>query len=122
MGCVGTHDEDGYEVVANDVAKHIGFSETVVGHGAQTDPEDIVDDPQLGVGPHTLSRIGTEVGEFISALVSDDTQTANSNIFQSTRVSETVTERQSNDNDTADGARTRRRPSGPEKSQDHSRL
>jgi hypothetical protein len=70
---MGTHDEDGYEIVANDVAKHIGFSETKIGHGTHADPEGIVDDPQLDVGPHTLSRIGTGVREFICALVSDDT-------------------------------------------------
>lgn len=68
-----THEEDGYEILANDVPKHIGFSETEVGHGTQADPEGIVDDPQLGVGPHILSRIRTDVREFIGALVSDDT-------------------------------------------------
>ena len=73
-GCaMGTHEEDGYEILANDVPKHIGLSETEVGHGTQADPEGIVDDPQLSVGPHILSRIRTDVREFISALVSDDT-------------------------------------------------
>jgi hypothetical protein len=70
---MGTHDEDGYEIVAIDVAKHIGFSETEVCHGTHADPEGIVDDPQFGVGPHALSRNRRDVREFISALVSDDT-------------------------------------------------
>jgi hypothetical protein len=68
---MGTHVEDGYEILANDVTKHIGFSETEVGDCTQADPEGIVDDPQLGVV--TLSRTGTDGREFISALVSDDT-------------------------------------------------
>jgi hypothetical protein len=66
-----TYEEDRYEILANDVPKHVGFSETEVGHGTQADPESIVDDPQLCVWPHILSRI--DVREFISALVSDDT-------------------------------------------------
>jgi len=108
----GTHDEGGYEIFANNIPIHIGFSETERTHGTQADPEGIVYDPQLCLGPHILARIRTEVREFISALVSDDTQTANSDILQCARVSENKRQ----NNGMADEARTRRRPSRPESS------
>ncbi len=68
----GTHKEGGDQIVAHDVSKHIGFSEPEVAHGTETDPEGIVDDPQLCVKLFLLASIRTVLREFIRARVSDN--------------------------------------------------
>lgn len=82
----GTHEEDGYKIFANNVPKHISFSETKGTHGAQADPEGVVDDPQFGVKLFMAGTIiRTTSRKFISAFVSDDAYTSNSNSFQNAR-------------------------------------
>jgi hypothetical protein len=63
--------EDGYEIFANNVSKHIGFSETKGTHGTKADPEGVVDDPQFGVKLF-MASIRTKSRKFICVLVSDD--------------------------------------------------
>jgi hypothetical protein len=44
-----THEEGGDQIFASNVSEHVGCIETKVTHHIQTDPEGIIDDPQLGI-------------------------------------------------------------------------
>jgi hypothetical protein len=66
------HEEGGDEIFARDVPKHESFSKPKVTHGTQTNPEGIVDDPQLSVQLFLTVTIRTARGKFVSALASHD--------------------------------------------------
>jgi hypothetical protein len=67
-----THEEGGDEVLASDVPEHVSFSKSQVAHGTQTNPEGIVDDPQLSMQLFLTVNIRTLRRKFVRALVSDN--------------------------------------------------
>jgi hypothetical protein len=91
----GTHAEGRNQIFANDVPVHVGFSETEVAHHTQTDPEGIVDDPQLCMKFIALAGIRTTLGKFINALVRDDSKASNGNMLQNAAVNENKSQRES---------------------------
>jgi hypothetical protein len=63
------HKEGGDEVLARDIAEHVSLSKTQVAHGAQTDPERIVENGQLGMRLYILASFRPE---FINTFARND--------------------------------------------------
>jgi hypothetical protein len=66
------HEEGGDEVFARDISEHVSFSKTQVTHGTQTDPENIIENGQLGVRHHIFARFHMTSRKFIDALACDN--------------------------------------------------